>query len=120
MYANSQYSIGKNLTAGISNTIFTVPTGYEAKVTMVFVTNNTGSTKSFTASWWHDGVEIQFAAAKSLGSKDFIQFGGEFGDFMIMQEGDYMTMTPEAGSTFTTIASFILHKRDEVKFDLTV
>ena len=51
MYDESHYSIGKNLTAGVSNTIFTVPTGYEARVGMVFITNNTGSTKAITATW---------------------------------------------------------------------
>ena len=120
MYDQSQYSIGKNLTAGASNTLFTVPTGYEAKVTMVFVTNNTGSTKSLTASWWHQGTEIQFAASKNLGAKEFIQYGGEFGDFVLMSQGDYMTLTPEAGSNFTTIASFELRKTDGTKFDLTI
>lgn len=120
MYRDEYYSVGKNLTAGTSNTLFTVPTGYEARVGMVFITNNTGSTKSITASWWHDATEIQFAAAKSLSSKEALKFGGGYNDFMLMSEGDYMTMTPEAGSTFTAIVSFLLVKNDGAKFDLTI
>jgi hypothetical protein len=37
-----------------------------------------------------------------------------------MDEGDYMTVTPEAGSTFVVIVSFILLKHDGTKFDLTI
>lgn len=119
MRPETYYSVGKNLTAGVSNTIFTVPEGYEARVTMVFITNNTGSSKSFSAAWNDDGTDINFASSKSLNSKDFIQYGGEFGDFLILDEGDYMTVTPEAGSSFTAIASFILLKHDAVKFNLS-
>ena len=114
------YTIGANPTAGSSNTIMTVPTGYEARVTNVFVTNNTGSTKEFTAAWVSGSNTYNFASAKSLNSKDFIEYGGEFGQFLIMDEGDTMTVTPESGSTFVVIVSFILLKHDGAKFDLTV
>ena len=49
------YTIGNNPTAGTTTTIMTVPTGYEARVTNVFVTNNTGSTKNFSAAWVSGG-----------------------------------------------------------------
>jgi len=114
------YTIGNNPTAGSSNTILTVPTGYEARITNVFVTNNTGSTKEFTAAWVSGGTTYNFASSKSLNSKDFIEYGGEFGQFLIMDEGDTMTVTPESGSTFVVIVSFILLKHDGSKFDLTV
>lgn len=120
MFIEEPYTVAKNLTAGVSNTLFTVPTGYEARVGMVFITNNTGSTKSISATWWNNGVAIQFAAAKSLGTKEVLKFGGGYNDFMLMEEGDYMTMTPEAASTFTAIVSFMLVKSDGTKFDLTV
>jgi len=114
------YTIGNNPTSGVSNTIMTVPNGYEARITNVFVTNNTGSTKNFSAAWVHGGDTYAFASAKSLNSKDFIEYGGEFGQFLIMDEGDTMTVTPEAGSTFVVIVSFILLKHDGSKFDLTI
>ena len=118
MYDESYYSIGKNLTAGVSNTLFTVPTGYEARVTMLFVANGTGSTAGYSASW-HDGSVITFQANKSLGDGQYDQFGGE-GAFLVMTEGDYLTVTPDAGSTFTAIVSFMLVKSDGTKFDLTI
>lgn len=118
MYDESAYSVGKNLTAGVSNTLFTVPTGYEARVTMLFVANGTGSTAGYSAAW-HDGSVITFQANKSLGDGNYDQFGGE-GAFLVMNEGDYLTVTPDAGSTFTAIVSFFLLKSDGRKFDLTI
>jgi len=119
MYDESAYSIGKNLTAGVSNTLFTVPTGYEARVTMLFVANTAASGSDGYSSSWHDGSVITFQANKSLGHGEYDQFGGE-GAFLVMNEGDYLTVTPDAGSTFTAIVSFFLLKSDGMKFDLTI
>jgi hypothetical protein len=117
MFREEYYSVGKNLTAGVSNTLFTVPTGYEARVTMLFVANGTGSTAGYSAAW-HDGEVITFQANKSLGSGAYDQFGGE-GAFLVMTEGDYLTVTPDPASVFTSIVSFKLIKSDGTKFNLT-
>ena len=45
-----EYSIGKNLTAGTANTLFTVPTGYHAKVTMLLIANVGGSSKTVSGT----------------------------------------------------------------------
>jgi hypothetical protein len=120
MFIEEPYTVAKNLTEGVSNTLFTVPTGYEARVGMVFITNNGGNTKAISAAWHNNGNTIQFAASKNLLSKEALKFGGGYSDFMLMEEGDYMTMTPEAASTFTAIVSFMLVKSDGSKFDLTI
>lgn len=119
MYNESHYSIGKNLTAGVSNTLFTVPTGYEARVTMLFVANTAASGTAGYSSSWHDGSVITFQANKTLGHGEYDQFGGE-GAFLVMEEGDYLTVTPDAASSFTAIVSFMLVKSDGTKFDLTI
>ena len=119
MYLESNYSVGKNLTAGVANTMFTVPTGYEANVTMLFVANRTGSTSNYSASWVN-GSTITFQENKSLNDGDYDQFGGNYGLFLLMREGDSLRITPAAGSTFTAIASFTLKKADSIKYDLTV
>ena len=103
-----KHSTGFNLTAGTSNTILTVPTGYDACVTYLFISNVGGSTKTVSATW-HDGVSVEFLGGKSVGSNDFLQFGGPVGAFLIMREGDYMTITPEAGSSFSAIISYDLY-----------
>lgn len=119
MFREEYYSIGKNLTAGTSNTLFTVPTGYEARVTMLFIANSASSGSSGYEASWHDGSVITFQANKHISHGDYDQFGGE-GAFLTMTEGDYLTVTPDAGSTFTAIVSFMLIKSDGNKFDLTI
>lgn len=103
-----KFSHGDNLTAGTSNTILTAPSGYDAIVTYLFISNTTGSTKSISAKWVHSGVDIDFLSAKSLASKELLTFGGPEGAFLVMKEGDTLSLTPEAGSTFVTIVSFEL------------
>jgi len=44
-------SVGVNLTAATATTIYTVPLGYFAKWTLMYLFNNSGSTKSISAYW---------------------------------------------------------------------
>lgn len=106
-----KYSVGKNLTAGEANTLFTVPQGYSAVVSMLFIANAGGSTAGVSASW-HDGETITFQGTKSVGSGESLMFGGEFGYFLVMTQGDYLTVTPDSGSTFTAIVSFDLERHN--------
>jgi len=114
----TKHSVGKALTAGTSNTLFTVPNGYHAYVTMVFIANAGGSTAAVSAAW-HDGATITFQGDKSVSAGEAIQFGGDGeGLGLVMKSGDYMTVTPAAGSTFTAIATFELfpHEASDVSF----
>lgn len=103
------YSVGKNLTAGVANTLFVVPDGHHAKVTMLFIANAGGSTASVSASWVETSATITFQGDKSVGAGEVLQFGGEFGYFLIMKDGESLTVTPAAGSTFTALVSFDLY-----------
>ena len=114
----TKYSIGKNLTAGTANTLFTVPTGYRAIVTMLFIANAGGSTAGVSAAWVN-GTTITFQGNKSVGSGDNLQFGGPFGHFLAMGEGDSITVTPDAGSTFTVIASFEIERHNPSSIDFS-
>ena len=104
----AKHSKGFNLTGGVANTLITVPTGYDVVVTYLFIANGGGSTSNVTATW-HDGVDVVFLAGKSVSSSDFIAFGGPQGAFLVMREGDYMTIEPAAGSTFSAIISYELY-----------
>jgi hypothetical protein len=88
-----KHSIGKSLAAGTAQEIFTVPNGYHAIVSMVFITNTAGSTGSYDMSWNHAhdvGHVIRFAYGKSLSSGASDQFSnGE----LVMKAGDKMTIT---------------------------
>ena len=88
-----KHSIGKAFAVGTAQNVFTVPNGYHAIVTMVYITNTSGSTGSYTMSWRHahdPGHVIRFAYGKSLGSGSSDQFAnGE----LVMKSGDSMTIT---------------------------
>lgn len=103
-----KFSHGAALTAGTANTILTAPTGYDAIVSYLFISNTTGSTKSISAKWVHSGVDIDFLSSKNLNAAEILDFGGPEGAFLVMKEGDTMVLTPEAASTFVTIISFEL------------
>ena len=103
-----KFSHGDALTAGSANTILDVPAGYDAIVTYLFISNTTGSSKSIEARWVHNSVNIDFLAGKNVGSGEFLEFGGEFGECLVGREGDTLPLTPEAASTFVSIISFEL------------
>ena len=103
-----EYSVGKNLTAGTANTLFVVPTGYHAKVTLLLIANVGGSSKNVSGAWHEGATSISFQGAKSVSAGETLKFGGPPGEFLLMTEGDYLSVTPEAGSSFTAIVSFDL------------
>lgn len=103
-------SVGLNLTAGSETTVYTVPQGYRAKWNLMYVMNGTGSTKSITVKW-HDSsanTDIYVMNATSVASKEFVKMDG--GAYVVMEEGDTVKMTPESGSTFSTICTFEIER----------
>ena len=104
-----ELTVGKNLTAGSANTVYTVPKGCKAIATLLFIANGGGSTASVSAGW-HDisyGSTVIIAGSKSLGAGDYIQFSN---GRMVMDEGDYLTVTPAAGSTMSVIFTVEIHQ----------
>lgn len=104
-----ELTVGKNLTAGSSNTVYTVPKGCKGIATLLFISNGGGSTNSVTAVW-HDSsanVNITIAGGKSVGAGDYLQFSD---GRMVMDEYDEVRITPASGSTFSVILTFELHQ----------
>ena len=107
-------TVGLNLSAGTLTTVYTVPTGYVAKWNLMYVFNGTGSTKSFTA-YWHDAsaaADIYVLNQNSVSSKEYVRMDG--GAYVVMEEGDKVMMQSEAGSTFSTICTFELFKKEGI------
>jgi hypothetical protein len=97
-----ELTIFKNLTAGSSNTIYTVPKGCKAIATLLFLANSGGSTKGISAAV-HDAsttATVPIVGAKSLGAGEALQFNQ---GRMVLDEFDYVTATPEAGATMSCI-----------------
>lgn len=106
-------SVGVNLTANTLTTIYTVPTGYYAKWNLMYLFNNTGSTKSITAYWTdHSASADIYVHNGTIASSSYVRMDG--GAYVVLEEGDTVKMQSEAGSTFSTICTFELHKKDGI------
>lgn len=106
-------SIGLNLTAAALTTVYTVPTGYYAKWNLMYLFNNTGSTKTI-AAWWHDASASAdlYVTDNSISSKNYVRMDG--GAYVVLDEGDKVMMQSEAGSSFSTICTFELFKKEGI------
>lgn len=104
-----ELTVGKNLTAGVSNTIYTVPKGCKAIATLLFLANGGGTTKAISATWYDvsESAGIIIAGAAALNAGSHIQFSD---GRMVMDEGDYLTATPEAGATMSCIFTVEIHQ----------
>ena len=109
-------SIGKALTAGTTTTLFTVPDGYHAIVIMVKVINTTNNQHSYSMVW-HDGASITIQATKNLSAASYEVFFSTDNP-LVMQEGDYLSVTTAATSSFTAIATVDIVRNEKTPYNL--
>jgi hypothetical protein len=104
-------SIGKNLTAGVETIVYTIPKGYTAIWDLLYMHNSGGSTKTITVDWYDssENAHISILDAYSFSSKAYFQFSGN-GSGVVLEEGDQIHMTPEAGSAFSVICTLKLER----------
>lgn len=106
-------SIGLNLSSGTAVTVYTVPTGYYAKWTLMYIFNNSGSTKSVTAYWRDASTSTNiYVQNGTIASGGYVRQDG--GAYVVMEEGDTVVMQEEAGSSFSTICTFELIKKEGI------
>ncbi len=94
-------SIGKNLTAGTDNTIYTCPDHYIAKMVLLFVSNHGGNNKIVTIRW-HDAstsADYYIVGGYVLSANGYLKLDGSY---LALNPGDYLVVNPEAGSTMST------------------
>jgi hypothetical protein len=106
-------TVGLNLTANTLTTVYTVPTGYYAKWNLMYLFNNTGSTKTI-AAYWHDASTSAdiYVMDSGVSAKNYVRMDG--GAYVVMEEGDKVMMLSEAGSSFSTICTFELIKKEGI------
>ena len=106
-------SKGVNLTAATPTTIYTVPNGYFVKWNLMYLFNNTGATKTISV-YWHDSSDSAdiYVFNGSVSSKEYVRMDG--GAYVVLEEGDTVVMTSETGSTFSTICTFELFKKEGI------
>ena len=104
-----KHSIGLSPTAATLTTILTVPAGYKAAVSTLFISNATGNNKHFTIYWQHahDATHKVYIVTEAIvAPNSYIQYT----DSLIMQAGDSLHFNSEAASEPSVIISFDLYK----------
>lgn len=103
-----------NLAANTSTLVYTVPRGYEAVLSMLYVHNEGTSTKTVTATWHRniENTDIKVFYALPLTAKQYIV--ADDGFRVLMSELDTLTLLSEAGSTMNTICTFELVKKEGI------
>ena len=97
-------SVGTKLTAGAANTIYTCPANYTAKVELLFVASNTSGNKTLSIKW-HDnslGTEYFIVGGYTISAYNFLKIDGSY---LVLNAGDYLVITPEAGSIMDATVS---------------
>jgi len=99
-------SVGVSPVAATLTTVYTVPTGYYAKFTVMYIHNTGGSTKHITVQWYDasSATTLDILTSYSFSSKDYLQFDGAA--YIVLEEGDRIQITTEAASSFSFIATF--------------
>lgn len=109
-----EVSVGKNLTADTLTTIFTVPVGYYAKWNLMYLFNGSGSTKHCTVYWTDSSAsaDIYILNQNTISSKEYLRIDG--GAYVVLEENDTVKMISEAGSSYSTICTFELIKKQGI------
>jgi hypothetical protein len=99
-------SVGINPTAATLTTVYTVPTGYYAKFTVMYIHNTGGSTKHITVQWYDASAAttLDILTNYDLTSKEYLQFDGNA--YIVLEEGDRIQITTQSASSFSFIATF--------------
>jgi hypothetical protein len=94
-------SIGKVLTAGVANTIYTCPDNYIAKMTLLFVSNHGGNNKTVSIQWNDSSASQSYYIVGGfvLSAYGYIKLDGSY---LVLNPGDTLIVTPEAGSSMDT------------------
>ena len=105
-------SVGKHLTAGGSDLFYTVPDGYRASWNLLYCINNTASAKNITATWYDTSTNtnIHIFSSYPLSAKNYIMF--DSGAWVMLEEGDTVTISAEAGADADAICSFELERNN--------
>ena len=99
-------SVGVTPTAATLTTVYTVPLGYYAKFTVMYIHNTGSSTKHITVQWNDVSASATYDILTSydLTTKEYLQFDGNA--YIVLEEGDSIKITTQSASSFSFIATF--------------
>lgn len=105
-------SVGKPISAGSSTVFYTVPDGYRASWTLLYAINHTSSAKALTVTW-HDASanqDIDIFYNYPLSASNYVMF--DSGAWIMLEEGDTVTVTGASGMDGDAIVSFELERNN--------
>jgi hypothetical protein len=99
-------SVGVSPAAAVDTTVYTCPTGYYAKFTVMYIHNTGGNTKHITVQWFDASANstIDILTTVDFTSKQYLQFDGNA--YIVLEEGDKIKITTQSASSFSFIATF--------------
>jgi len=106
-----ELTVGKNIVANTPTTVYTVPKGCKAIITLLHVSNSTGSGKTVTIVWrdFKNSVDVTILHSHTLnsGNNNYIDFPT---GRIVLDEYDYIKITTETGSTMSVILTIEIHQ----------
>jgi len=83
-------------------TIYTVPEGARTEWTLLWVSNTSGSNATINVNYYNaaSSSTITLFDTYAVSSKTFFNVGGEYNEFLIMGEGDYIEVSCNHACTF--------------------
>lgn len=101
-------SVGAALTTTLTD-IYEVPANKRSEWILVYVTNTSGSTETFSVTYYDASANasLPVLSGYSLAAKEFFQIGGQYNEFIMMEAGDKIQAS--ASSPATILVSVIEH-----------
>jgi len=90
-------------------TLYEVPAGKKAQWVLIYATNTSGSTTSFSVNVYDSSEAATLAVfdGYSLSSKEFFKIGGGCNEFIAMYEGDKIVASSGTNNAVTMLVSII-------------
>ena len=107
-------SVGASLTTSLTD-IYEVPANKRAEWILVYITNTSGSTETFTVTYYDASqtASLPVLSGYTLSAKEFFQIGGQYNEFIMMEAGDKIQAS--ASSSATILISVIEHNATAVR-----
>ena len=105
-------SVGKELVAGNNTVMYTVPDGYRASWQLLYMINNTASSKLFTVEWLDANNTLICHVFQNypLSSKTYLMF--DSGAWVNLESGHSIRIHAEADSDADAIVSLELERNN--------
>ena len=101
-------TFGASLLAA-DTTVYEVPTGKKAEWVLLYATDVSGSTTSFSVDFYDasETATLPVLDGYSLSAKDFFKLGGEYNEFIMMHEGDKIIASCASDNDVSFLVSVI-------------